>query len=80
MTDADTIAAAEANRLRLDPAFQSAVLTIRKDAMEELAKAEATNVDLIRTLQARIRAIDLLATEIANAILRGTPQRKPAVA
>lgn len=80
MTEQDTIAAAEADRLRQDPAFQGAVIAIRKEALEELASVDSTDVESIRTLQARVRAIDLLATEIGRIILRGTPQRKPSVA
>ena len=79
MTEQDTRAAAEANRLREDPAFQSAVLGVRKQALEALTNVDPTSTDEIRTLQARVRAIDLLATEIAAAIIRGTPQRSQTV-
>lgn len=77
-TDA-SVAAAEANRLREDPAFQAAVLGARKQALEALISVEPTNAEEIRTLQARVRAIDLLATELAAAIIRGTPQRSQTV-
>jgi hypothetical protein len=76
MTEADKVAAIDADRVRQDPAFQKAVLAIRKKAMEALILVEPTNTDEIRTLQARVWAIDNLCTELAATILRGTPQRQ----
>lgn len=76
MTEADKVAAVDAERVRQDPAFQKAVLAIRKKALETLANVDATKVDEIRTLQAQIRAIDSLCTELADTIIRGTPQRQ----
>lgn len=76
MTEADKIAAVDAERLRQDPAFQRAVLTIRKNALEALVKIDPVKVDEIRNTQAQIRAIDNLCTELADTIIRGTPQTK----
>lgn len=80
MTDKDRIAAVEANRLREDPAFQAAVLSSRRQTLEALSTVDPSDIEQIRTLQARVKAIDLLATELAAAIIRGTPQRETAVA
>lgn len=76
MTEADQIAAVDAERLRQDTAFQRAVTTIRKSALEALANVDPAQADEIRTIQAQIRAIDNLCTEIAATIIRGTPQRQ----
>lgn len=73
------IAAAEADRLRQDPAFQRAVLSLRADAVNALVSVDPTDVETIRTKQAEIRAIDGLCQEIANAILRA-PRKPMAVA
>ena len=72
--------AAEAERLRTDPAFQRSVTAIRKNALEALATVHPTDHEAIRTNQALIRAIDTLCQEIANEIIRGTPGRAVAVA
>ncbi len=80
MTDQDQIDAENADRLRQDPAFQKAVLDARKAALEELAVIDASDVEAIRTAQAKVRAISALSTALANTIIRGTPQRaNPAV-
>lgn len=76
MTEADKVAAVDAERVRQDPAFQKAVLAIRKNALEALASVDPTQADEIRTLQARVWAIDNLCTELAATIIRGTPQRQ----
>lgn len=76
MTEADQIAAVDAERLRQDPAFQRAVLTIRKNALEMLAQVDPTQTDAIRNAQAQIRAVDHLCTELRDTIIRGTPQTK----
>ncbi|UXN74494.1 hypothetical protein N8D56_04970 [Devosia sp. A8/3-2] len=60
----------EAERLRNEPAFQAAMIQLRKEALEELVAADPTNPDDIREAQATVRAIDGLATKIGNAILR----------
>jgi hypothetical protein len=95
MTEAErtalATATAEAERLRTDPAFQAAVLATNKRFRDELKAAEAAvinallngqpaNIETVRTKQAQIAAIDTLCQEIANAIIRGTPQRKLSVA
>lgn len=68
--------ALEADRLRTDPVFAEAIKAMRADAVEELANATPTDADTIRTLQARIRAVDALCGEIAAMITRGKAQRK----
>lgn len=73
------LAAAEAERLRIDPAFQQAVTDLRKQAVERLVAADASNTDEIRTIQAEIKAIDGLCGQIAGAILRA-PRKPMAVA
>jgi len=80
MTEEQIHRAEQAERLRTDPAFQRAVVEIRRQAVEALVKADPVDADAIRAQQARINAIDALCGEIANEILRGTPQRQPAVA
>lgn len=70
--------AVEAEQLRTDPAFQRAILAIRKEAVEALIGCDATDADAIREKQALIRAIDGLCGEIANAILR-SPRKTLAV-
>lgn len=72
--------AAEAEQLRTNPAFQRAVVAIRKNALEALATVSPTDEDAIRTNQARVRAIDTLCQEIADEIIRGAPGRAVAVA
>ncbi len=76
MTEADKVAAVDAERVRQDPAFRKAVLAIRKNALEALANVDPVQADEIRTLQAQVRAIDSLCTELADTIIRGTPQRQ----
>lgn len=66
-------AALNAERLKNDPVFQSAVLDARKlavDALVALAEADATYLTENRRLRAEIAAIDGLSTVLANAILR----------
>lgn len=63
-------ASLEAERLRADPALAGALITMRREALEALAKIDATETDKIRDAQAKVRAIDGLTTEIATAILR----------
>lgn len=60
----------EAERLRNEPAFQAAMIQLRKEALEALVSADPTNADDIRDAQATVRAIDGLATKIGNEILR----------
>lgn len=76
MTAEDELAAVEAERLRTDPAFQAAVKEARRAALEALVSADPTKPEQIMIHQANIRAIDQVCTAIANAIIRGTPQRK----
>lgn len=64
----------EAERLRTDPAFQRAIVAIRKNALEAMAKVDPTDQEAIRTNQALVRAIDNLCQEIANEIIRGAHQ------
>ncbi len=60
----------EAERLRADPALANALISLRRDALEQLAQIDATDADKIRDAQASVRAIDGLTTHIAHAILR----------
>ena len=76
MTEADKVAAADAERLRQDPSFQRALTAIRKNAVDALVHVDPTNADEIRNAQAQIRAIDNLCTELRDTIIRGTPQRQ----
>lgn len=76
MTEADKVAAVDAERLRQDPSFQRALTAVRKKAVEALVLVDPTNTDEIRNAQAQIRAIDNLCTELADTIIRGTPQRQ----
>ena len=73
------IAAAEADRLRTDPAFQKAVLDYRAGVVAALVTTDATDTDAIRARQAEIKAIDGLCQELANAMLRA-PRKPMAVA
>lgn len=70
----------EAERLRTEPAFQAAIIELRKKALEKLASIDPTKADEIRDAQATVRAIDGITTELANAILRwkAQPSAKPA--
>lgn len=72
MTENEQIHAAylEAERLRADPALANALISLRRDALEQLAQIDATETDKIRDAQASVRAIDGLTTHIAHAILR----------
>ena len=60
-----------AERLRADPAFQRAILALRKDAVEALVGVDPDDGATIRSEQARIRAIDALCDELATVIMRG---------
>lgn len=73
------IAAAEADQLRTNPAFQSAVLEYRASAIAALIATEPTDADAIRARQAEIKAVDGLCQGLANAILRA-PRKPMAVA
>lgn len=76
---ADAIkAGAEAERLRLDPAFQRAVTEARKDTLEHLASVKATETHEIMRLQAEVKAIDLLSTNLGMTILLGQQAQKEA--
>lgn len=68
-----------ADRLRQDPAFQRAIIALRKEALEALVSADPDDAQTIRTHQANIRAIDNLCGEIAMTILRA-PRKSEAVA
>lgn len=72
--------ALEADRLRLEPAFQRAVLQLRKDAVDALIAVNPNDPNAILKHQAEIRAIDGLATSIANEIQRGTVRTRAPVA
>ncbi len=73
-------AAIAADRLRTDPAFQRAILAMRKSAVERLVSVDPDDGAAIRTLQANILAIDSLCEQIATAIMRGKERTGPAVA
>lgn len=70
------IHAAEAKDLRDSPPFQRAVLGARKRYLEQLATVSPLDTEQLRTIQANIRAIDLLAEMLADEIIRGTPPRQ----
>lgn len=83
-------AAADAERLRNDPAFQAAILSLRASKLNELEREQATvitallngqptNIEAVRTLKAEIKAIDGICQVIANTILRA-PRKPMAVA
>lgn len=80
-TEDQKILAQEADRLRTDRPFAEAITIMRKEAVEALV-----NVDVVedpnkaRQLQANIRAIDALCTEIAAMILRGNLRSNKPVA
>lgn len=77
---ADAIkAGAEAERLRLDPAFQFGMTETRKGLLDALAVVDATDADEIRRLQAEVKAIDLLATNMGVTIALGRQASKIAV-
>jgi hypothetical protein len=80
MTEEDRIRAANADTLRQNAVFQAAVIEARKDALEQLAHIDPTDVEGIRNAQATVRAIDTLTTVLANFIIRGTAQRAVAAA
>lgn len=94
MTDAEkqaiAAAAEDANRLRNDPAFQAAILSLRASKLADMEREQANvitsmlngqsvNIETVRTLMAEIKAIDGICQEIANAILRA-PRKPMAVA
>jgi hypothetical protein len=71
--------AEDAERLRTDPAFQRALTSMRKDAIDALIATDAADVNAVREAQAQVRAIDSLCGQIATAIQRGAQiGRKPA--
>lgn len=69
-----------ADRLRVEPAFQQAVLNLRREAVDALISADPDDGAVIRTHQASIKAIDGLCGELAAMIRRGTPHQGPTVA
>ena len=79
-TEQQKIHSAEAQQLRENPAFERAVLAARKRLLDSLAVLDPLETEKIRTIQAQIRAIDLLAEFIADEIIRGMEPRKLAVA
>ena len=95
MTEAEKQAIAEAaeaaNRLRNDPAFQAAIVSLRASKVAEMEREQANvinamlngmpanNIETVRTLRAEIKAIDGICQEIANAVLRA-PRKPMAVA
>jgi hypothetical protein len=80
VTQDRAIAAAEAKQLRDDPAFGRAVLAVKQRLLVELSTVDPLDTEKIRSNQASIRAIDLLAEMIANEIIRGSEQRQLHVA
>lgn len=73
-------AAIAADRLRTDPAFQRAILAMRKVKVEALIDADSTDAEANRKLRAEIAAIDDLCGEIAMTITRGMPRATGGVA
>lgn len=80
VTEETKYLAIEAERLRNEKPFAEAVIALRRDAIDKLIQVDPTNTPAVMNLQAYIRAIDGLTTEIANQILRGTPQKSQPVA
>lgn len=80
MTEAESIAAVNAEQLRQNPVFQEAVLAARAEALEDLAKVSPDDPNAIRAIQARVAAIDNLCTALRDIIIRGAAQRKPSTA
>ena len=70
------IHAAEARSLRDDPAFQRAVLEHQAALLPEPGQRPSAQHQQLRTTQALIRAIDLMAEMIADEIMRGTEPRQ----
>ena len=68
--------AIEARNLRDNPAFERAILGAKKYCLDALATVDPLDTEEIRTIQANIRAIDLLAEMIANEIIRGSEPRQ----
>lgn len=69
-----------ADRLRQEPAFQEAVIALRKDALDALVKVDPTDIEAVRTHQSMVKAIDGLCGELADMILRANPRKGPTVA
>lgn len=63
----------EANRLKNEPAFQRAVLSMHRENVAQLIACDPTSTEEIRRLQANIRAVEGLTASLAAEILR-TPR------
>ena len=70
------IHAAEAKDLRESPAFQRAVLGGKQRLLLKLADTDPLDTEQLRTIQANIRALDLISEMLADEIIRGTPPRQ----
>lgn len=80
MTDKLKLAAAQAQQLRIDPAFIAATQEARQFALEALMAIKPSDTQAIRDAQARVHAIDDLDQALASAIIRGHDGRKTSVA
>lgn len=69
--------AAEAQRLKDNEAFQAALSGLRLDALEGLARAQATDIETIRDHQASVRVVDNLRGNL-EAFIRNGHLRKTA--
>lgn len=72
-------AAQQAMSLRDNEAFQSALNSLRTDALEALARCPATGADAIREYQATIRVVDSLREKITDAIRAGASRNPPGI-
>lgn len=61
-----------ADRLRTDPAFQRAIVQMRKEAVDQLIETPVSDIENNTRLRAEIKAIDALCGQIAIAIQRGS--------
>ncbi|RUW04041.1 MAG: hypothetical protein E5X94_00655 [Mesorhizobium sp.] len=60
-------------------AFQGALNAIRSSALESLVQVEATNLDAILALQARVKVVDELRGNLEGFIRQGKPKKKPGI-
>lgn len=67
--------AREAQNLKENEVFQLALDTMRSEALEALVRIEATEADLIRSHQARVRVVDDLRGNLEAFIRAGLPKK-----
>lgn len=76
MTEDDIIRAENLKNIIQEPAFQHALKIARQKALERLVTIKPSDIEQITEAQATVRAVDLLATTIAEQIIIGTPQKR----